>query len=378
MKYLELVLCPVRLGALAVLAAGLAGCTYTRMDEPGQAKPLASAELPVTSAAFDELVKTKHLKGAYMIVKRGDETLFERQAGDLNRNSVVPIASASKWIGGTMLMSAVQGGTVALDTTAGKYFPGLPADKAAITLGQMFSHTAGMIAIDKPFDLNLDPYQGDLQSAARQALDQFDLVKPPGTAFGYGGTSMLVAGAILEKATSTGWIDLFRQRITTPLGMKDSFWFSPMPAFTHVPGKTVNLPNIQAGVHTSPADYLRFLTMINDKGQAPGGPRILSEASIAAMERSRTTGLDRFLVPQGVKQDWNYAVGFWCEKTLPDGRCTVISSPGAFGFYPWVNRENGTYGLFAVVDRLLNVADGIRGLRASAERELGVSSLSPY
>ncbi|MFT3721974.1 MAG: serine hydrolase domain-containing protein [Hyphomonadaceae bacterium] len=333
--------------------------------------------MPATSAAFDDLVKTRNLKGAYMIVRRGEKTLFERQAGDLTRDSVIPIASASKWIGGTVLMTAVQDASLSLHSRAGAFFPDLPQDKASMTLAQMFSHTAGMIAIDKPYDLNLDPYEGgDLRSAARKALDQFDLVAPPGTSFGYGGTSMLVAGAIVEDATRASWPDLFKTRIASPLGMTSSFWFSPMPAFRYQPGRTVTLPNIQAGVHTSPADYLRFLTMIDFKGQSPGGPRILKIDAIEAMERSQTTGLGRFFVPPGVKQDWNYAVGFWCEKTAADGRCTLMSSPGAYGFYPWVNRENGTYGLFAVVDRLPNVADGIRALRKTAETELAISPRS--
>ncbi len=247
-------------------------------------------------------------------------------------------------------MSEVDDGVVSLETTAGEYFPGLAEDKAGMTLAQMYSHTAGMIAIDKPVDLRVDPYS-ELEAAADGVLTDHDLVREPGTAFGYGGSSMMVAGALMQKATGQRWTELSREKITAPLAMDDTFWFSPMPQMVLQPGKPVTAPNIQAGVHTSADDYLKFLTMIFYRGQAPGGPRILSEDAIDQMERAQTIGADVFLVPPGARDDWNYGVGFWCEKVSEDGDCTLLSSPGAFGFYPWINRENGTYGIFAVQNR---------------------------
>lgn len=363
-------------GAIKACALGLAlggpcGCAQNQTVEtsPAQVSP---QPMPLTAQAFDDVVRDRNLSGAYLVIRQGDRTLFERSAGDVAADTVMPIASASKWIGGTIVMSAVEHGDVSLESTAGEYFDGLEADKASMTLAQMFSHTAGMIAIDDPVDLLVDPYT-ELQDAAQSVLEDHELVRAPGTAFGYGGSSMMVAGAMLEKAVGKRWVELSDAVVTGPLGMDDTFWFSPMPQRVVQPGKTVTAPNIQAGVHTSAEDYLKFLTMIAYKGQAPGGPRILSESSISEMERARTIGADVFLLPPGAREGWNYAIGFWCEQVTEEGTCTVLSSPGAFGFYPWINRENGTYGIFAVKDRLPNVVEGVWKIRQTAESELGVT-----
>jgi len=359
--------------ALSILAA--TGCAQAPAP-PSSDVAETAAPMPLTEKAFDDLVRDASLAGAYIVIRKGDQTLFEREAGNVNADTVMPIASASKWIGGTIVMSEVEKGAVSLDTTAGQYFPGLPEDKASMTLAQMFSHTSGMIAIDKPVDLAVNPYS-NLQAEAARVLAAHSLVRPPGTAFGYGGSSMMAAGAMLEKATGKSWTDLSARDVTGPLGMTATFWFSPMPQMKLEPGKPVTAPNIQAGVHTPANDYMKFLATTAYKGQAPGQPRILKEETVARMERARTIGADVFLTPPGVADGWNYAVGFWCETVAADGRCTVMSSPGAFGFYPWINRENGTYGVFAVKDRLPNVSKGVWAIRAAAETELGLSLSGP-
>ena len=50
--------------------------------------------------------------------------------------------------------------------------------------------------------------------------------------------------------------------------------------------------------------------------------------------------------------EWHYALGSWRECNAPthspacDGP-GVISSPGAFGYYPWWDRQNGTWGVLS-------------------------------
>ena len=49
---------------------------------------------------------------------------------------------------------------------------------------------------------------------------------------------------------------------------------------------------------------------------------------------------------------WHYAFGSWreCNQPIYDEACegdTVISSPGAFGFYPWWDQADNTWGVIA-------------------------------
>jgi aspartyl aminopeptidase len=41
----------------------------------------------------------------------------------------------------------------------------------------------------------------------------------------------------------------------------------------------------------------------------------------------------------------------------------MLSSPGAFGVYPWIDRPNGLHGVIFVEDRLARIADEARAFR---------------
>jgi hypothetical protein len=49
-------------------------------------------------------------------------------------------------------------------------------------------------------------------------------------------------------------------------------------------------------------------------------------------------------------ETWHYAVGHWVEDDpkVGDG---AFSSPGAFGFYPWIDASKTYYGILAREDR---------------------------
>jgi hypothetical protein len=54
-----------------------------------------------------------------------------------------------------------------------------------------------------------------------------------------------------------------------------------------------------------------------------------------------------------------YALGNWCERWSADRRCTLVSSPGAFGTYPWIDRQSGLYGIFFTRTRLPRIVDDL-------------------
>jgi hypothetical protein len=62
---------------------------------------------------------------------------------------------------------------------------------------------------------------------------------------------------------------------------------------------------------------------------------------------------------------WRYGIGIWCERIDADGRCPVVSSAGAFGVYPWVDRDAGLAGVFFTrtpLQRVLRPAIALRTL----------------
>jgi CubicO group peptidase (beta-lactamase class C family) len=123
-------------------------------------------------------------------------------------------------------------------------------------------------------------------------------------------------------------------------------------------------PLLQGGAVTTAEDYMRFLTMLAQRGTFEGH-RILSAGAVDAMETVQTLGKPMAYLPPGAMPGMQYALGNWCEGWSADGRCTLVSSPGAFGTYPWIDRQNGLYGIFFLRDRLPRVADHL--LKARSE-----------
>ena len=54
---------------------------------------------------------------------------------------------------------------------------------------------------------------------------------------------------------------------------------------------------------------------------------------------------------------FRYGLGAWLECATPAAGCTCISSPGAFGFTPWLDREAGYYAIIAT--ELANTRGGV-------------------
>jgi CubicO group peptidase (beta-lactamase class C family) len=117
-----------------------------------------------------------------------------------------------------------------------------------------------------------------------------------------------------------------------------------------VPVAAVTNPLLQGGAVTTAEDYMRFLTMIDQHGLYQG-KRILSKKAVDEMETAQTIGKPMAYVPPGVVGGAQYALGNWCEQWGAEGHCTLVSSPGAFGTFPWIDRQSDVYGIFFLKGR---------------------------
>ena len=106
-------------------------------------------------------------------------------------------------------------------------------------------------------------------------------------------------------------------------------------------GLTYNQPQLAGGAQSTPQDYARFLRkLINGDlrlGALLGSQPVCTNPSTCAQALKTP-------IPQS--ESWHYSLGHWVEDDplLGDG---AFSSPGAFGFYPWVDAARGTYGVVA-------------------------------
>ena len=314
-----------------LLLAGLvvaAGASFAR--PPGDFGPV--------DAALAALVDGQGLPGASLRVSTGAGEVHRRHLGAYDDTTRVPIASASKWLSALAIARRVERGELRWDTTVGEHFPDAPAATRAITLAQLYSHTSG-IGIDDAACLSRRDL--DLQACAAQIL-QAPLAWPPGTTFAYGGNSMQVAGAMAERASGQRWDALFIADVVQPLGLTGTDWTAGATGSAHVPNPN---PRIAGGARSTLDDYGRVVDMVLAGGLVGDTP-YLSADTLARMALDRTRGL--VIAHSPAPAGFGYGLGQWVEARDAGGATTRVSSPGAFGFTPWVDWRNGSAGVIVV------------------------------
>lgn len=331
--------------AIALLVAFLPGCTTGATPASRQAG-VASHDFSKVTGYMDAGYKSLGLPGASLLVSKNGKIVYERYFGSYNAKTVVPIASSSKWLSAAVIMSLVDEGKIGLDDPVSKYFPQFTGIKAGMTIRQMFSHTSGIVEARTQwnYDITMAAY------ADEAARTEGNMAGAPGTGIRYASTSMQIVGAIAEKVTGKSWNQLFKERIGDPCDMPDT-------AYIRTPGtgsgrtmpellKPTANPMLAAGAKSSLHDYGHFLKMIANDG-VYNGKRVLSAKSVREMRKDQAVGLPLLRASNDrMGRNSTYGLGEWVDVKAPDGRTIQVSSPGAWGFRPWINLDKHVYAVF--------------------------------
>ena len=310
------------------------GPLFFGLHASGRHSLAAGYDFTGITTSLKKAVEDAPLDGACLLVVKDSEMIYEHCFSKYKPETVVSIASASKWLSAATIMTLVDEGKLSLDDPVSKHLPRFTGKKGEITIRQLLSHTSGL-----PGD---DPAIGTFRITLREAADQIaevPLVADPGKEFRYGGVSMQVAGAIAEIVSGKSWADLFQERIAGPCGMKNTRY----GRF----GLNRN-PRIAGGASSTMNDYRNFLTMLLAEGEF-NGKRVLSKEAIREMEKDQTGGAEKKSATLArLTAGSRYGLGEWLDRKEENGQGIEISSPGAFGFRPWIDRENNLFGVFVV------------------------------
>jgi CubicO group peptidase (beta-lactamase class C family) len=289
-------------------------------------------------AALDALCEYDELDGAALIVgtERGPE--LEIYSGSYGPETVINIASASKWFTGIIVATIVDETSLRFSDRLSSWQPAL-ADTplGTATLAQLISFTAGGAAIGSSRVSDLTLTSTISFEDAAQRLMENKLVATPGTTFAYGSWTMQLGGIWAATIAGEGWQSLQERIVGKPLALRDTRWGDIAPE----PGIKTN-PNVQAGLWTSPRDLVRFISAVQAR-------KILDATAIDSVERVRTSGLRRAFAPPDAN-GMEFALGVWCKSVDSNGQCRIIESSGAWGTSHWVNRNSGVWGVFFVFD----------------------------
>lgn len=296
---------------------------------------------------------------AELVVMFGDSSgaRFVHEKG-ARRDQNFPIASASKLVTSILILKLVEEGALSLDDHPQQHLGELgwtsdPEDpRSRVTLAQLLSFTSGFSGgtglggsegiecVDSG-----ETAEGERSlEACVMSIYEGHFSYEPGEAFYYGPAHMHVAAAMAAQATGQSWGELFRSRLYEPLGMTGITGYR-LPS-------TEN-PRASGGLVMTGENYAKLLTALV-------AGELLSPESVTELTRDHTPVGTRFeSVPQLARAtgEWHYGLGCWreCREAPYSEACDeplVISSPGAFGFYPWFDQARGYWGLISTQIRI--------------------------
>jgi CubicO group peptidase (beta-lactamase class C family) len=305
----------------------------------------------------------------------------------LRPDSIFRIASMTKPVTSTALMQLVEAGRLTLDDPASRYLPELadakvverfdartgaytlrPA-KRAVTVRHLLTHTAGFgYNFTHPTIRDFKPREGDERAAG-------PLVFEPGEGWLYG-TNTDWVGRLVEAISGQPLEMYFRERIFTPLGMRETFYNVPADKHARVvtvhrrtgdaaftveatqPPLTNPRPIGGGGLSSTATDYVRFMRMLLNGGTLDGA-RVLSRETVALMAQNHIGALGVPALKTAMPDrsfDWNllindgrdkWGLGFLIAGAPPAGK----RSPGSLSWgginntYFWVDPARGAAGV---------------------------------
>jgi CubicO group peptidase (beta-lactamase class C family) len=257
----------------------------------------------------------------------------------MRADTVFDVASLTKLLTATVLLSLVEEGRIALDTPIADRLASFAAgDRRAVTLRHLLSHTSGLPAL-----LRLWTDHRDVESR-RHAFLTAALERPPGTSFVYSDVGYLVAGALAEVVGGRPLAELVAERVCVPLGLGDT-GFLPAPERVARAAATEDETPVgrgmvrgavhdenswslggavgHAGLFSTAADLARFAEAIR-AGGALDGARILRDETVEEMLRDS--------LPHDVDPGFRQGLGFRIADPVFMGALAAAGAVGHTGF----------------------------------------------
>lgn len=312
--------------------------------------PVPSTEVAEVEAqlhqALDEL-DTDSDFSLQLVAANGHRFVHNR--GAFSPSTVFESASTSKWATAAVIMDLVDIGVLRLTDHPQDYLSFWPTtgNLSQITLRHLLSFTSGLT--EKP--LCVDAGGADFGNCVQRIAEVNRDAPAPGSVFYYGSSHMQVAGlmAVVASGVDT-WAQVF-DAFRAAHGLFANSLYD-LPSLTN--------PRLAGGMHVRGDDYLAFLQQLYDGS-------LIDRKLVDEMERDQRGDAQLGYSPaeQGLGVDWHYGLGHWLE--CAGDSCNDLgrhSSPGAYGAYPFIDRQQRFYGILARQGRLGSYVEGYAAFAA--------------
>jgi len=196
-----------------------------------------------TAAFFNAAIKmvNEQSRGNTALVLIDDGAVYtehyEPSVDDIDRQTLFPLASLSKWVTAYGAMQLVQAGKLDLDAPISRYLTrwNLPVgafDNAGVTVRRLLSHTAGLTDELGFGDYDRDEQIPSLVASLQQPRSSSGTATiavglEPGTAWMYSGGGYLILQLIIEEVSGMRFAPWKQQAVFDPLGMHRSTYDYP-------------------------------------------------------------------------------------------------------------------------------------------------------
>jgi CubicO group peptidase (beta-lactamase class C family) len=134
-------------------------------------------------------------------------------------DTVYKIASVSKSVLATGVMTLVQDGKIGLHDPVGKYLDGAPSSWAGITVRHLLSHTSGLIREAPAFD----PVKVQSDAEVIKSAYGTPLRFAPGERYEYGNLNYFALAEIIREVSGRPWSEYIDAKVLKPAGMNATF-----------------------------------------------------------------------------------------------------------------------------------------------------------
>ena len=277
-----------------------------------------------------ELIDAHHVPGAQLAVLDGD-SITEVAAGVLSLRTGCPVTTDALFLPGsigkvytaTVVMMLAEEGLIDIDKPLRTYLPDFSVrDEHArdtVTVRDLLCHTSGFDG-----DVFLDTGRGDDALAKyMEQISDLPQICSPGKIWSYSNSGYSILGRLIEVVGNTVYESALRDRLFGPLALQSTVAF-PEEAIPH-PLSVGHVPNPEdpdsyvvspqwglfrscgpmgASVVASAGDVLRFAKLHLDGGVAGDGTRLLSEATVTAMQERQIELVDDTVLGDGWGLGW--------------------------------------------------------------------------
>lgn len=313
---------------------------------------------------FNRLAEKNKAMGSLTVTKDGN-IFYSRSIGysQINSTEKKPVSEATRYRIGSitkmftaaMIFQLVEENKLKLSETLDKFFPQIP-NAQKITLAQMLGHRSGIFNVTENPDFRSLKTQSKTRDEMVAMIGKAKPAFEPGEKAQYSNSNYVLLGYIVEKAGGRSYEDALKQRITSKIGLRDTylgtgyseasknegFSYSFISDWKQEPETHLSIPGGAGAIISTPNDLTKFIQALFDG-------KIVSKESLEQMKPKDQFGLGINSYPIGGKTFYGHGGGIDGFRSLlvylPEEKLSLAYTSNGVN-YPLNDLVSGVFDIY--------------------------------